>query len=51
MRFSILFIGSEKSPLFGVGRAAMEPKYFWASAKPWAGVTSPEIASTALFGP
>ena len=37
MRFSAVFSGSVKSPAFGVGRAGIPPKYFCASAKPWAG--------------
>jgi hypothetical protein len=51
MRISLVLSGSLKSVAAGVARFGIAPKYFCASAKPWAGLTSPAIASTALFGP
>ncbi len=51
LRFSAVLSGSLTSAGAGVGRLAMPPKYFLASANPCAGVTSPAIASTALLGP
>ena len=50
-RFSAVPGSSLKSASGGVARLGIAAKYFFTSASARAGVTSPAIDSTALFGP